>query len=447
MKPFAALVLLYACAVLHAHAQPSAVFHAEAGPIADWAGTAKPQRFAIVVSGLPMRIDSLFGLEEVCLDIQHTKVSDLKIELMAPDGTSCWLANRNGGDYGRDYTATCLRMDGFRGHLFTGEAPFRGAFVPDGRLDYLNNGQNPNGTWQVIVQDLQAGNTGALLGLTLRFGHRPARAGGTLCALQAPATCACPDGTPNCTLLPDLIVSRRLSELQWEEYAPTDRTYPGQLRLAIATANIGDGPLETRGSNQWHCPTGPVPGPCTCADGTNARQLIRQVIYRKHGPTLDTFMVPAGTNYYDAKPGHDHYHADDWVAFSLCKPNRRQRDPRKWKVMGKGTKVSYCLFDSGVCTDANGLCTDGPATYGETSLRNYGLGHYAACEATLQGISVGGLDSYGITFEGQHITLNKRVKNGAYALVIIVDPMNRYRESNENNNVVVVPVVLKLRGH
>ena len=42
--------------------------------------------FDIEVTGLPDVIDTLFGLETVCLNLDHTWDSDLEVKLIAPDG-------------------------------------------------------------------------------------------------------------------------------------------------------------------------------------------------------------------------------------------------------------------------------------------------------------------------------------------------------------------------
>src|SRR5690606_4148222 len=108
------------------------------------------------VGGLPPHINAEFGLGKICLTIVHPKVSDLKIELISPDGTGIWLTNRNGGDTGSGYYNTCFRVRGHSGYIHQAKAPFTGEFIPDGRLEFLNNGQDPNGTWYLLVQDLRA---------------------------------------------------------------------------------------------------------------------------------------------------------------------------------------------------------------------------------------------------------------------------------------------------
>lgn len=424
------------------------VFFGTGGAIPDFNGKDEAVRFPVTVSGLPPQLTASFGLEGACLSISHPKTADLKIELLSPDGTSIWLSNRNGGDRGQDYSGTCFRMDGFNGYVYEGLSPFSGTYIPDGKLQFFNNGQNPNGTWQLLIHDLAAGHAGTLGQFSLSFGPRPARPDYAPCNPRSPGACACPDGSADCDLLPDLIVSEKLVRELHQEYGPTDPTYPRQIRLAVGTANIGWGPLETRGTGQWSCPDGrpAADGNVVCQDGLHARQPINQIIYHRTGDKLTTRPRPAGNNYYDSRPGHNHYHADAWVDFTLRKKNPRQPDPRRWPILGKGTKASYCLFDSGNCGDADQVCQDGHGrTVGKGQLPNAGLGHYVSCESAVQGISVGGIDLYGISFEGQSIPIPKGTPNGPYYLVVEVDPQNLYLESDETNNVVVVPIELKLQ--
>ena len=63
-------------------------FIGKGGFIPDFDGIDKGYTYPLEVSGLPNKIDTNFGLETICLSINHTKVSDLKIELISPDGTS-----------------------------------------------------------------------------------------------------------------------------------------------------------------------------------------------------------------------------------------------------------------------------------------------------------------------------------------------------------------------
>ncbi len=82
-------------------------FTARGGALYDYYGFFYRQEFAVEVKGLPKVTNSSFGLEGVMLNIHHKRVSDLKITLQSPDGTSIWLTNRNGQD-GGDHSLNTL---------------------------------------------------------------------------------------------------------------------------------------------------------------------------------------------------------------------------------------------------------------------------------------------------------------------------------------------------
>lgn len=412
------------------------------GKISDIQPIHKIDSFFVDVSGIADRIDGEFGLAKVCLNIVHPRVSDLKIELISPDGTGIWLTNRNGGDQGSGYYGTCFRVKGHSGYVHQARAPFTGEFIPDGRMEFLNNGQNPNGTWVLLVQDLRAENEGVLNQLELHFERDPMPGlDKAPCQLDNGAPCACPDPLTDCELLPDLVVLPNYTIEQVREYAHNDPNYPAQLRFGVAVANIGDGPMETYGNNEWYCDNVLVADSSViCHDGTHPRQKVFQRVYRKENDSLVYQDSPAGTNYFEDLPGHNHYHNDDWVEFRLVK-----KEGKRKKVIARvatGRKISYCLFDSGICDDSRAVCEIEGVRYGVRNLPNYGLGRFIDCSTpgAHTGISVGAYDAYGIHFEGQHIDLPKGLKSGDYFLEIEVDPTRKYKEKNRENNVLSVPV-------
>ncbi|MDZ4839339.1 MAG: lysyl oxidase family protein [Bacteroidota bacterium] len=417
------------------------------GQIPDNDATYRPYIIAVQVSGLPDKIDARFGLERVCLNITHDRISDLKIELISPDSTSIWVTNRNGGDNGKNYLETCFADNGFSGHLYENKAPYVGTYIPDGKINDFNNNQNPNGTWYLVVQDLLIDVEGTIDYVHLDFGNQPPKEAYTPCNTNNPTACACPKRkSKKCELLPDLIIGARMTEIQFQEYSTTDKYYPRQVRLAVATPNIGFGPLETQGTGNWICDGKPVDGPIRCPNGQNARQYLDQIIYYKKKGKISTYRKRAGTNYFDSSRGHNHFHADDWIEITLRNKIEGEPDARKWPVLSIGHKVSYCLFDSGNCTDENQMCQDGDNGYKSVqNLPNYGFGHYIKCESNLQGISVGGIDHYGQSFEGQYVTIPENTCNGQYYLVVEVDPTNKFKESDETNNVFVMPIKLQLQ--
>ncbi|MCB0402888.1 MAG: proprotein convertase P-domain-containing protein [Flavobacteriales bacterium] len=136
----------------------------------------------IVVSGLPTVIDGTFGLESVTIKINHTWDSDLDIYLVAPDLTTIELSTDNGGSgdhYGSGTNNnagpyTVFHMSGAAGNVTAGAAPFTNTYIPEGNLGAANNGQNPNGTWQLCVTDDACGSTGFINAWQLDFTNTPA---------------------------------------------------------------------------------------------------------------------------------------------------------------------------------------------------------------------------------------------------------------------------------
>jgi len=169
---FFLLIIICAWSAIGGHAQK---FNGSGRSLQDYNGTYFQQQFNIQVYDLPAKMDTSFGLENVCINIQHPRVSDLKITLESPDGTSIWLTNRNGRDTGKNYVNTCFRATGKNGYIHESLAPFTGEFIPDGRMEYFNNGQNPNGYWKLIVEDLKEGMAVELDYCSLKVGKHAER--------------------------------------------------------------------------------------------------------------------------------------------------------------------------------------------------------------------------------------------------------------------------------
>lgn len=112
-----------------------------------------------------------FGLETVCINLTHTYLADLTIQIIAPDGTTKTLAQGIGG--GDDnMTNTCF--NGFATTLISsGTAPFTGTFAPMSQMGGVNNGQNPNGTWLVRVTDNYGADEGNVINCSITFGSTP----------------------------------------------------------------------------------------------------------------------------------------------------------------------------------------------------------------------------------------------------------------------------------
>lgn len=127
----------------------------------------------VSVSGLPASINtSNFGVEQVCINLTHTYVGDLEISLVAPDGTAIQLMSGIGGG-DDDLQNTCFRGDASVS-ITSAAAPFSGTFKPMGQMGMVNNGQNPNGIWQLRIYDGYGGDEGALQNWSITFGNTPA---------------------------------------------------------------------------------------------------------------------------------------------------------------------------------------------------------------------------------------------------------------------------------
>lgn len=128
--------------------------------------------FTLTVAGLPNIIDQNFGMASICLNMTHTYCSDMEVKLKAPDGTQTLLFSGIGG--GDDnFTNTCLTGTGPA--IAAGMAPFTGSFQSMSVLGNVNNGQNPNGTWELLCRDMYGADIGFLIDWQINFNSAPAQ--------------------------------------------------------------------------------------------------------------------------------------------------------------------------------------------------------------------------------------------------------------------------------
>lgn len=411
----------------------------------------QPLVVPIHVEGLPNALNATFGLEQITLSIRHKRVSDLKVELVSPDGTLVWVTNRNGKN-GHDYPNTRFSQFGFRGAISNAEPPFDGDYQPDGNLANVNNGQNPNGVWQLKIHDLAANTEGVFEKIILRFGEQPALLKASPCTLDNPLGCC--SSRADGRMLPDLVVSQNGTGANvWEIGYDATKGF-GLLMFEVRAMNLGEGPLELEGTDTWLCGQDTVKSRrilCKTGnsthDSTYPRQIFKQNIFQLKDGHIEKTSRFAGTMAYDAHPGHDHFHADYYARFSFLKPDdRNPNDTARWQLVGKSRKASFCLWDMQFCDDENGKCDYNNQIFSEKNLPNYGFGNYQTCDDPhRQGISVGGIDWYGLHYDGQNLRLPKGTTNGLYFLKIEIDPYNFYEEADESNNVLILPIFLRLQ--
>ena len=130
--------------------------------------------YPLSVSGLNATMDATFGIEQICININHNYVSDLTLWLISPTGTEILLSNRIGGS-GDDYTNTCFTGIITDPFITDGSPPFTGSFQPIEPLGSINNGlEMADGVWVLKISDAVITNTGTLISFTLTFGNNPA---------------------------------------------------------------------------------------------------------------------------------------------------------------------------------------------------------------------------------------------------------------------------------
>jgi hypothetical protein len=267
------------------------------------------------------------------------------------------------------------------------------------------------------------------------------------CSTSNGGACICADGTTNCLLLPDIIVSKTaLTETGgYEENSQTGNgAKNGQLLVTGATPNIGYGPLHVLATDTFYCGTDSFltsTPPVLCPDGTPIRQLLKQRIYQKNGSTISYIHKRSGIMTFHT--GHNHFHIDDWLQVTLRIRDSLVADPRKWEIVGESDKISFCLADIKQCTQANGYCRDSSGQIlDNTNIPNFGImENYNSCGKE-QGISPGYMDVYDKSTPGMNINIPYGTCNGEYWLVAEVDPMNVIMESNDSNNLVAFPITL-----
>lgn len=144
-------------------------FNGGSGPINDNQTIDIP----VTVSGLPSIIDTTnFGLETVCINATHTWDADVTMWIVSPDGTVGQLfSGVGGGD--NNFTNTCLNVFATT-NISNASAPFTGTFKPTGQMGMVNNGQNPNGTWYLRVNDNYGADQGFVNSFSITFGNNPA---------------------------------------------------------------------------------------------------------------------------------------------------------------------------------------------------------------------------------------------------------------------------------
>ena len=126
----------------------------------------------IIFCGLPNSLDDCFNIDYVSIDnIDHSWVGDLDITLISPSGQELILSSGNGCCVGGSITGVffsdgpnddiTLQVDGI----------LPGTYNPQGAggMASFYNGQDPNGAWQLVVEDPFSGDFGTVTGWSMGF--------------------------------------------------------------------------------------------------------------------------------------------------------------------------------------------------------------------------------------------------------------------------------------
>ncbi|MES2590727.1 MAG: CotH kinase family protein [Bacteroidota bacterium] len=130
--------------------------------------------FNLPISGLPTQLDSTYGIEQVCVNINHTAVEELYISLISPQGRIVSLSSGKNVT-GANFTNTCFDSRA-SSSVTINSAPFTGSYKPVGYLGRFNDGLQGNGTWQLAVKDyLFSTNSGSVVSWSITFGTSPSK--------------------------------------------------------------------------------------------------------------------------------------------------------------------------------------------------------------------------------------------------------------------------------
>jgi hypothetical protein len=186
-------------------------------------------------------------------------------------------------------------------------------------------------------------------------------------------------------LYPDLqtVVPRQLQLVNQQQH--------DYLRFSNGIANTGDGPWAVRPEN-----VGGV---------TNAIQEIRDA----DGNVVDEQQVST----FEFHPAHNHWHIGDIAQFDV-----RKGSPTGPVVSDATIKVTFCLIDW--------YALDGNANTKEREFWD--------CANSYQGISVGWVDQYHQSLEGQRLDLTSVPAANDYYLVSTSNYAGKFLEKTTANN-------------
>ena len=108
------------------------------------------------------------SIDQICLDITHTEVGALDLELESPAGTIFELSSGNGGQ-GNNYTSTCFTASS-NTTIQSGSPPYTGNYIPEaGSLANAFVGESVSGLWKLHINNNSSVNAGVLNNWSIKF--------------------------------------------------------------------------------------------------------------------------------------------------------------------------------------------------------------------------------------------------------------------------------------
>lgn len=171
---------------------------------------------------------------EIRIDqLNHSKVRDLVVRLIAPSGKSAVLLNRRGQDsaagVGADLRDLVLDEQATLGlDALTGTGPYSGTYRPDQTLSVFKN-EPIVGNWTLLIQDVSASAQGSLAGWGLNVHRRLAECAQVL-PTPTPTATSTETATPTATSSPTATAT--------ETATPTPTGVPTNTATPTPTATV-----------------------------------------------------------------------------------------------------------------------------------------------------------------------------------------------------------------
>ena len=127
-------------------------------------GTAQTSIFTFGISGITGTVGT--KLQKININLNHSNVGNIAIQLKAPSGQTIYLSNLNGGT-GDNYTNTTFATTSTNS-ISSGIAPFTGTYSPQNPFSGLS-ASTANGTWTISVLNNSQTIHGQLLNFSLTF--------------------------------------------------------------------------------------------------------------------------------------------------------------------------------------------------------------------------------------------------------------------------------------